>query len=627
MSFLVSALTLFAAAGGELYEGSGVKTLTSSNFDRYVDNADELALVHFYDAESKDCTALVPEFIKTAKILKGMVGVFALDGPENKGIISMYKIHDYPAIQLFNGKKAIPYTGDFSVDKLTSFAMKYVTSAVKTLTSKNYQKWVKKKSKVRVMLFTKKAEGSEFFNALSVKFFGHIAFGLVRSNKKIARKFKVDYTERNVVLIFEKGSIEPIWYMGGMRARPFKKFLMKYTPDIKPDVEDFLPKILDESCMQLTCKKKGLCVLLITTHDEDENERVHDSLMEAQDHMHSSSFFSWVQINGVENREWCEILFGKDINWDLPQVVVFSTVKKYWARYFGSYSHTALSSFVAGVLSGSTRTSGISAEEIPLLSTETEHCKPSDYEKKSGNEKSSRDKGRGDGVPGEGSKFLVTLTNENFQRRVVENPQPSIIKFYSPSCEKSKNLAPHYAKAADRLKSMVNFGVVNCSEEKDFCKRNQITSTPTLKVFEIGAKTPVLYKGQQTAKDISKYAKNLLNGAKVKRVKDKHMKQLLDSSTGMKVILFSEKDDTPTLLRGLAAKFPSCTFYIASGNNRKLMKHFDVSKNDLPKIFMLTPVSGDKHFSYSGGNDFVNMASWIEKVSVGGDKVTEHDEL
>eukprot|EP00495_Collosphaeridae_sp_1-RS-2012_P005896 TRINITY_DN5365_c0_g1_i1.p1 TRINITY_DN5365_c0_g1~~TRINITY_DN5365_c0_g1_i1.p1 ORF type:complete len:93 (+),score=31.07 TRINITY_DN5365_c0_g1_i1:103-381(+) len=82
------------------------------------------------------------------------------------------------------------------------------------------------------------------------------------------------------------------------------------------------------------------------------------------------------------------------MNWDMPQVLVISTVKNMYAQYFGSYSHHTISSFVSGILTGSTRTSVISADEIPQLPNTTEHCKMPEKKKKEKKEKSTELRGR-----------------------------------------------------------------------------------------------------------------------------------------------------------------------------------------------------------------------------------------
>merc|ERR1712060_571407 len=178
------------------------------------------------------------------------------------------------------------------------------------------------------------------------------------------------------------------------------------------------------------------------------------------------------------HREWCDTVFGSSMNWDMPQVLVISTVKNMYAQYFGSYSHHTISSFVSGILTGSTRTSVISADEIPQLPNTTEHCKMPEKKKKE--KKKKQKSGTG---PGYGSDLLVTLTSDNFEEKIIDNPQPAIVEFYAPWCGHCKNLAPHYAKAADKMKGMVTFGVVDCTDEKDLCAEYSIEGFPTLKTL------------------------------------------------------------------------------------------------------------------------------------------------
>jgi len=216
-------------------------------------------------------------------------------------------------------------------------------------------------------------------------------------------------------------------------------------------------------------------------------------------------------------------------------------------------------------------------------------------EKKPKKKKSGKPSGTG---PGYGSDLLVTLTSDNFNEKIIDNPQPAIVEFYAPWCGHCKNLAPHYAKAAEKLKGMVTFGVVDCTDQKDLCGEYSIEGFPTLKTFEMEADTPTDYQGPREAKGIAKYAKKLLKKAKVSRLKETQVDKLLESGT--KVLLFSSKEKIPILMKGLAAKFTSYKFYIADASNDVLMNKFEITEEDLPKIFMQLAENQQKFYGYQG---------------------------
>merc|ERR1719233_1021105 len=185
-------------------------------------------------------------------------------------------------------------------------------------------------------------------------------------------------------------------------------------------------------------------------------------------------------------------------------------------------------------------------------------------------------------------------------------------------------------RTVDKMKGMVTFGVVDCTDQKDLCDEYSIEGFPTLKTFEMEADTATEYQGPRQAKGIAKYAKNLLNKAKVSRLKDEQANKLLESGT--KVLLFSSKTKIPILMKGLAAKFTSYKFYIADASNEALMKIFSITEEDLPKIFMQLSEDKDRFYGYEGDSDYRMITTWIENVSTGGDgvpeetKETEHDE-
>ena len=51
---------------------------------------------------------------------------------------------------------------------------------------------------------------------------------------------------------------------------------------------------------------------------------------------------------------------------------------------------------------------------------------------------------------------VVTLTDENFKKLVLDSEDLWLVEFYAPWCGHCKNLEPHWAKAASELKGKVS---------------------------------------------------------------------------------------------------------------------------------------------------------------------------
>ena len=107
-----------------------------------------------------------------------------------------------------------------------------------------------------------------------------------------------------------------------------------------------------------------------------------------------------------------------------------------------------------------------------------------------------------------GPSKVVDLTNANFDEKVLNNPQVSMIAFVAPWCRYCEKLLPEWIDAADRLDGEdILIGMVDASVEEDLAA-SYAKGYPTIKVFPGGLNKgePKDYAGERAAEHIYDYA-------------------------------------------------------------------------------------------------------------------------
>jgi len=151
---------------------------------------------------------------------------------------------------------------------------------------------------------------------------------------------------------------------------------------------------------------------------------------------------------------------------------------------------------------------------------------------------------------------VVTVTDKNWKKEVVDSPLPVLVKFYAPWCGHCKSLAPTWEKVATNLKGMVQVVKVDCTVEQALCGRFKIQGYPTLKLFKDKAKTVNDYQQAREAAAIIKYATDQIPNNVVAIKDDATLASFLAKTAELPhVILFSQKSTVAPLYKALSAWF------------------------------------------------------------------------
>ncbi|XP_037541465.1 protein disulfide-isomerase A6 isoform X2 [Nematolebias whitei] len=129
---------------------------------------------------------------------------------------------------------------------------------------------------------------------------------------------------------------------------------------------------------------------------------------------------------------------------------------------------------------------------------------------KSGGSGYSKQSGGGDGS----KKDVVELTDDNFDKTVLDSDDVWLVEFFAPWCGHCKNLEPEWTAAAtavkEQTKGRVRLGAVDATVHQVISSRYGVRGFPTIKIFRKGEE-PEDYQGGRTRGDIIERAMDLFS--------------------------------------------------------------------------------------------------------------------
>ncbi|XP_041832618.1 protein disulfide-isomerase A6 isoform X1 [Melanotaenia boesemani] len=115
---------------------------------------------------------------------------------------------------------------------------------------------------------------------------------------------------------------------------------------------------------------------------------------------------------------------------------------------------------------------------------------------------------------GGSQKDVVELTDDNFDKMVLDSDEVWMVEFFAPWCGHCKNLEPEWAAAATAVKEQTNgrvrLGAVDATVHQVLSSRYGIRGFPTIKIFRKG-EVPEDYQGGRTRGDIIERAIDLFS--------------------------------------------------------------------------------------------------------------------
>merc|ERR1711911_388761 len=162
---------------------------------------------------------------------------------------------------------------------------------------------------------------------------------------------------------------------------------------------------------------------------------------------------------------------------------------------------------------------------------------------------------------------VVELTDDNFDKLVLNSGDIWLVEFYAPWCGHCKNLAPQWAQAARELKGKAKLGALDATVHSAKASQYGIKGYPTIKFFPAGSRSASAaeeYDGGRTASDIVNWAsgKAVANipAPEVKQVTSSEVKITLRGSSSLYCCCSSSYPGLPIRVQEQLLEDANCTW-------------------------------------------------------------------
>ncbi|KAG0329481.1 protein disulfide isomerase (PDI) protein [Dissophora globulifera] len=380
-SIALGALLLSQSVLAGLYSSKDhVVEVNNQNFQSEVMDSNHLVMVEFYAPWCGHCKNLAPHYKAAAKNLHGIVKMAAIDcdDDKNRPVCSQYDIKGFPTIKVFpanrTGKKSIKrpsdYQGERSAKAIVDHLVRLIPDDIKRVSSNpsssgvtNINEFVADESESRALLFTKKMTSSNMYKGLATDMKDKMIVAEMRApTDDILKQFNLENLP--TLVVFPKGSQEPVKYNGELKREPISEFFGEYaavsksssTP--KPAVVEFDPnvnQIVDQAQFKKECldKAAGSCVIafLVVEPEFPESVQMHEenlaTLRQVKKAAHDSGKALHVIWMDALDKRVVDFMNNFQLSSDIPGLLLLSPGKKAFAPFVGRFDVEGIQEWVS----------------------------------------------------------------------------------------------------------------------------------------------------------------------------------------------------------------------------------------------------------------------------------------
>jgi len=221
---------------------------------------------------------------------------------------------------------------------------------------------------------------------------------------------------------------------------------------------------------------------------------------------------------------------------------------------------------------------------------------------------------------------IQDLTAKNFDTVIGKFRDSAVaaLWFYKPGEKADKDFLEAYNAVAKELKGMIKVTSMSCDDWPVFCKQHDVVTTPMVKVFPVNPQPAYVYSGELSTKKLSNHLSKLIQSKVTVLTKENVDTFLATDVTKPRVLLFSNKDKVPTILKALSSDsvfIRSINFGFVTEKETEIVNKYKVKK--FPQILMLRGAKAEQKEMYKGGMTFAEIFEWVNLYSESGmgDKV------
>uniref|UniRef100_A0A915Q2K7 protein disulfide-isomerase n=1 Tax=Setaria digitata TaxID=48799 RepID=A0A915Q2K7_9BILA len=393
--------TVLIGLSTALYDGNrDIIKLTGSNFNEKVLNSDEIWIVEFFAPWCGHCQKLVPEYMKLAKVLRGVFKVGAVDMTQHQSVGAPYNVQGFPTIKIFGANKKNPtdYQGPRTAQAMADSLINELRKTVNTklgigssssssdkkkgsgndvieLTDSNFEELVLHSKDIWLVEFFAPWCGhckalKPHWEIAASELVGKVKLGALDAtvHQMMATRFGIKGFP--TIKYFAPGSSanDAEDYVGGRSSDDIIQYALNKVAENMPAPE--VVEIVSQEVVDNACKEKQLCIIAVLPHILDCQSSCRNDYLEVlkeSANRFKKNIWGWVWAEAGKQTE-LEEAFGMG-GFGYPALAAMSYRKMKFSMLKGSFGVAGINEFLRDLSYGKGQTAPMKGAEFPKISS------------------------------------------------------------------------------------------------------------------------------------------------------------------------------------------------------------------------------------------------------------------